>query len=214
VLALGLALRYYSDSGSERRSHTASLSTFQKTCATCHGSQGEGKKSFMAPPIANLTGWYAREQIQKFRTGLRGNHPGDQQGKLMRQAVVALSDKEIEEALAELATLPFAPPEPSTTGDPNVGEEAFRHFCMECHRYNGHGELAFKSAPIAALPDWYINAQISKFLDGSRGYHPDDEAGHKMQKMALRPESKEQLANIIAHITTLAQEYPIEKVSK
>ena len=165
----------------------------------------------MAPPIANLTAWYAREQMTKFRSGLRGNEPRDQHGQQMHQAVSKLSEEQIEEALTELATLPFVPPKTSIKGEPNAGEEPFRDFCMECHRFNGHGELAFKSAPIAALPDWYINAQISKFLDGRRGYHPDDEAGHKMQKMALRPESKEQLANIIAYITTLAKEHPIEK---
>ncbi|MDA7881013.1 c-type cytochrome [Akkermansiaceae bacterium] len=213
-MALGLYLHHTSQILPSKRIRPASASTFQQTCATCHGTQGEGNHSLMAPPIANLTEWYAREQVTKFRSGLRGNDPRDQHGQLMREAVSTLSDEEIEDALTELSTLPFVPPKPSTQGDPNAGEAPFREFCMECHRYNGHGELAFKSAPIAALPDWYITAQISKFLDGRRGYHPDDEAGHKMQKMALRPESKEQLANIIAYITTLAKEHPIEKDTK
>ena len=216
VLSLGLYLHHLKENHSRKKSSISSpsASTFQQTCATCHGTQGEGNQSLMAPPIANLTDWYAREQVTKFRAGLRGTHPRDQHGQQMREAVSTLSDEQIDEALAALATLPFVHPKTSDQGDPAAGEESFRDFCMECHRYNGHGELAFKSAPIAALPDWYISAQIFKFLDGRRGYHPHDEAGHKMQKMALRPESKEQLANIIAYITTLSKEYPLKKNSK
>jgi len=85
---------------------------------------------------------------------------------------------------------------------------------MECHRYNAHGELAFKSAPLAALPDWYLAAQFQKFLNDIRGTHPDDEAGAKMHEMARRPRDEEELRNILHHIGTLAREYPIEKKTR
>ena len=61
-------------------------------------------------------------------------------------------------------------------------------------------------------PDWHLEAQMEKYLKGIRCYHPDDETGAKMRAMALRPESNEQLKDIIAHITTLSKEYPVQKM--
>lgn len=186
-------------------------STFQAVCATCHGSRGEGKRELGAPTIASLPEWFVTEQLTKFRKGLRGNDPRDTRGQQMRAAVLPLSDEDLAEAVGELLALPPVIPAATLAGDPEEGAYSYRELCMECHRYNAHGELAFKSAPLAALPDWYLAAQIPKFLKGIRGYHPDDEAGAKMREMAKRPRDNEELTNILRFIGTLATEYPIEE---
>jgi cytochrome c553 len=191
----------------------AARSVFQSVCATCHGPHGEGNRDLMAPPIANLTAWYVDEQLAKFRSGFRGADPRDTHGQQMRAAVLPLGDDAIAEAAAELATLPFVPPEPPVPlpGDLTVGRESYTDLCMECHRYNGHGESAFKCAPLAGLPAWYLEAQLAKFQNGIRGYDPHDESGAKMREMSRRAANDNDRADIISFLTTLGARFPIEK---
>jgi cytochrome c553 len=167
----------------------------------------------MAPPIANLTSWYVDEQLAKFRSGLRGADPRDTHGRQMRAAVLPLDEQALAEATAELATLPFVAPEPPTPlpGDVTAGRASYTELCMECHRYNAHGEFAFKCAPLAGLPSWYIDTQITKFQSGIRGYHPHDESGAKMRNMSRRAANPTDRANIISFLTTLGSRFPIEK---
>ena len=44
-----------------------------KTCAGCHGAQGEGNASLQAPSLVNLDSWYLKRQIENFRSGVRGD---------------------------------------------------------------------------------------------------------------------------------------------
>ena len=213
-LVVALALRQAPDKQADAVpavTVTTTKSSFQSICATCHGSRGEGNRELGAPTIASLPEWYLLEQLAKFRKGHRGGDPRDVRGQQMRAAILPLPDDTLEEAVAELLDLPAVTPTPTLQGDARQGALAFRHLCMECHRFNGQGELAFKSAPLAALPDWYLAAQIPKFLDGTRGSHPDDEAGAKMRKMATRPRNDKELTDILSHIATLATEFPIDK---
>ncbi len=213
VVLLGL-LRADPPVRESKSTASVSKSVFQTTCATCHGTKGEGKHELMAPPIANLADWYVEEQLRKFRTGTRGSEPRDLHGRQMQAAVKNLNEEQIKEAIEELITLPLVIPEPTIEADLANGREAYRENCMECHRYNGHGEMVFKSASLAGLPAWYLEAQMQKYLEGIRGYHPDDETGGKMRTMAIRPQSPEELKDIIAYITTLSEEYPVEKMKR
>jgi cytochrome c553 len=167
----------------------------------------------MAPPIANLTAWYVDAQLAKFRSGLRGTDPRDTHGQQMRAAVLPLSDQAVAEATAELATFPFAAPEPPAPlpGDIRRGRESYTDLCMECHRYNGHGEVSFQCAPLAGLPSWYIDAQLTKFQAGIRGYHPHDESGTKMRRMSRRAIRPADRHDIISFLTTLGGQYPVPK---
>ena len=64
---------------STRRDRT--VDTFASVCATCHGAKGEGNAQLKAPSIASLPEWYVREQLTKFRTGMRGVHAKDTAGQ-------------------------------------------------------------------------------------------------------------------------------------
>lgn len=67
------------------------------TCVLCHGEQGEGKNPpdpMKAPPIANLPDWYVVNQLVKFKDGIRGTHPKDTEGALMRGQSMMLQDKQ------------------------------------------------------------------------------------------------------------------------
>lgn len=56
--------------------------------------------------------------------------------------------------------------------------------CAPCHGNDGSGNRAVGAPAIAGLPVWYVEAQLRKFRDGSRGAHPDDIDGLKMRPMA------------------------------
>lgn len=182
--------------------------TFQTVCATCHGEKGQGIKEKMAPSIASLPRWYVEEQIAKFRSGLRGNHPDDVTGQQMRAAVLALSEEQLAESLDILETFPVVDHEPTLQADLQRGGYLYREYCMECHRFNGRGEIAFRSSHVAGLQDWYLLAQWDKFKTGTRGYHPDDEGGHKMRKAVNYLTHDTDVHSVIHYISTLAKKYP------
>src|SRR5262249_29159220 len=69
---------------------------------------------------------------------------------------------------------------PTLKVDLVAGRELFAERCMECHRYNGEGELAFGAAPLVGLQDWYLASQLKKFQNGMRGTQKDDVNGQKM----------------------------------
>lgn len=183
--------------------------TFRRVCAACHGPNGQGNREIGAPSIAALPRWYVEEQLRRFRSGWRGADPADTNGQKMRAAIAPLSDAELAEAVGIVTALPQAVHAPTLEGDAKNGAWFFEMECMGCHRYNGHGELAFKSGPISGLPDWYLLGQLEKFRDGIRGYHPDDEHGRKMRQI-VGGLNAEEIRDILAYVLTLAERYPLK----
>ena len=77
-----------------------------KTCMACHGDKGQGKKDLKAPRLTVLNDWYMRTQIQKFKTNLRGSHPKDLTGMMMRSMALTLTDGQaINDVIAYIKTL-------------------------------------------------------------------------------------------------------------
>ena len=56
----------------------------------------------------------------------------------------------------------------------------FANECMQCHRYNGRGEVVFHSAPLTTLDRDYLVRQLKKYRNGWRGNDKSDFYGHKM----------------------------------
>ncbi len=54
-----------------------------RTCAYCHGAQGQGIQALNAPRAAGMNDWYIARQLQYFKEGIRGSHPSDYYGKQM-----------------------------------------------------------------------------------------------------------------------------------
>ena len=63
-----------------------------RTCATCHGEQGQGNQSFNAPPLAGQNDWYLVRQLENYQAGRRGGVPGDIWGAQMRASTAVLGD--------------------------------------------------------------------------------------------------------------------------
>lgn len=63
-----------------------------KKCISCHGKQGEGKKSMKAPKIAGQHSWYLENQLKLIRDKKRTSG----YSKRMYPFVKKLSDKDIK----------------------------------------------------------------------------------------------------------------------
>jgi len=69
--------------------------------------------------------------------------------------------------------------------EPHARAKAHWMQCSPCHGDNGEGKRLQLAPPIAGLPAWYVEAQLNKYKEGSRGYGFDDLAGMRMRPMAL-----------------------------
>lgn len=172
-------------------------------CATCHGPMGEGLAQLRTPSIAGLPDWYVVMQLEKFRTDQRGSDPQDANGRLMHAVALTLTTDAIAAVAETVAALPPHPTRNTLGGDAKRGRAVYHDGCIDCHRYNGSGELAFRSAPLTGLQDWYLVAQLEKFRAGLRGTRPDDGDGAKMHLVASGM-SDEQFRDVAAFIAELA----------
>jgi cytochrome c553 len=176
-------------------------------CVACHGEAGLGNRKVHAPAIAGLPDWYVESQLVKFRDGIRGAHPDDHTGLLMRPMARTLrSETEIKSVSAYVAGLSPAKPTPSEDiqGDVEVGKTTYMT-CMACHGDKGQGNTDLKVPSFAHSDDWYLLAQLKKFKAGVRGTDPRDLQGSQMTAIVATLADEEAMKNVIAYIRTLSE---------
>lgn len=180
---------------------------FQNVCAQCHGLKGEGKEDVRAPSIANLPNWYVITQVTNFHDGKRGSDMKvDPQGALMALIAKALKPEQVQAVALVVEKLPLVIPAKRMIEGTDVaaGKLLFYEHCMECHRYNASGEMAFGSPPLVGRQAWYLLAQLMKFKNLHRGTVKGDEKGAKMVQMAtLFIEDEAAMKNVVSYILTL-----------
>lgn len=186
---------------------------FQNLCSQCHGAKGEGKAEVKSPSIASLPAWYVQRQLENFQADRRGAHPQDMEGQMMRAMAKTLTDEQTREIAALVEKLPRIRPEPTLHVEVTRGQELFTERCMECHRFNGEGELVFGAAPLTGLQDWYLAAQLRKFKNGQRGAAKDDANGQKMVHAAASfIEDEAMVQSIAAWLILLQKPKPAERL--
>ncbi len=183
---------------------------FQNACAQCHGTKGEGNAEIKSPSIASLPAWYVRGQLENFRADRRGAHPQDVEGQLMRAISKVLNDEQVNAVAEFISKLPRVMPRPTIKADVAAGRQLYEERCMECHRFNGEGELVFGAAPLVGLQDWYLAGQLRKFRDHVRGAQKEDVNGQKMAFSVQFIETEELLQSVAAYLMTLQQKKPLE----
>ena len=188
---------------------TTAQETFASVCAVCHGVKGEGNLALRSPSIAGLPTWYVHMQLDKFVSHQRGTHPQDMQGQQMHAIAKALTPAMKNAAANSIEQLPHFPTTNTLGGNSVKGEDLFKNNCIDCHRYNASGEIAFRSAPLTGLQDWYMVAQLIKFRNGIRGKIAGDEDGAKMH-LQTGSMTDEQFRDVVAYIADLAQRYRSE----
>jgi cytochrome c oxidase subunit 2 len=175
-------------------------------CSQCHGVDGGGNQIALAPSIAGLDLWYVQRQLEKFRSGIRGAHPGDISGLRMHpMALQLVKDEDPEAVAAYVASMPVVKPEPTLEGgDAARGSELFK-VCATCHGADGKGNEQLFGPPLNHASDWYLFAQLEKFRSGVRGADPRDQQGALMRPMAISLPDEQAMKDAIAHIMTLAR---------
>lgn len=173
-------------------------------CAQCHGPTGSGNAGVGAPAIAGLPDWYVVEQVNKFRTSLRGAHFDDIEGLRMRPMAMTLhSDVEIQAVAMYVATMtPVRSPLTLSGGDPEKGKTLFVT-CTACHGPEAAGNQTLGAPPLVLQNDWYLARQIGKFKSGVRGANPADVRGGQMRPMAAMLTDDQAVTDVVAYIQTL-----------
>lgn len=184
----------------------AAATIFKNVCAQCHGPNGEGNLQIRSPSIAHLPSWYVIQQIGNFRENRRGMDPTDPQGVLMAGISKTLQPDQIHALARHVEKMPLVEPAPTTKeGEADIenGMILFQERCMECHRYNASGEMAFGSPPLTGRQDWYLADQIRKFKTGKRGTVKTDVNGAKMVISSSFIGDEQTLKDVMAYIMTL-----------
>jgi len=184
---------------------------FQTVCAQCHGNNGEGKLELKSPSIAGMPSWYVSTQFNNFREGRRGHDATDPQPFLMAMIAKVLQPEQIKAVVQHVEKLPLVVPtgDNRELADTNLAEgmRLFQERCMECHRYNASGEMAFGSPPLIGRQAWYLEEQLKKYKSGKRGAIKNDVNGAKMVQMTtLFIEDDQMLRDVVAYIMTLNPE--------
>ncbi len=107
--------------------------------------------------------WYTKLQIEKFQKGYRGSHPEDIHGQQMRAIALMLDEESLAEAAKKAASLPRIPTTSTNPNPPNTkvrAENVRGQNAMIYHRWNGSGEVVFRSSPLWGVQDWYHAAQL------------------------------------------------------
>lgn len=182
---------------------TASGDEIFELCTSCHGTQGQGNPKFHAPSIAGLPKWYIEAQLHKFRSGVRGTHPGDITGMQMRPMAISFhNDQDLQAVAGYVASLPRPGAAATGPGDAAKGQTLFAP-CTACHGADAAGNEQLKAPPLKNASDWYLIAQLKKFKAGERGANPGDVEGATMRPMAATLADEQAIADVVAHIMTL-----------
>jgi cytochrome c553 len=174
-----------------------------EACVPCHGAAGEGSALLGAPAIAGLPAWYVSAQLERFQTGVRGQHGDDIEGLRMQAMSRQLrSEMEAEAVARHVESLPHVANTAAIGGgDAAEGQRAYL-LCASCHGVTGGGFEAGNVPPLAGMDDWYVAAQIRKFQNGVRGTMPGDAFGPVMRAVAV-PLSAENINQVAAYVHAL-----------
>jgi cytochrome c553 len=182
---------------------TASGEEIFQLCSECHGAAAEGHREYNAPAIAGLPAWYIEAQLKKFRTGVRGIHPADTTGMMMRPMTRSFHNEgDLKAAAAYVASLPRQSPRPLVAGGNPAHGKSLYAVCSACHQPDGSGQPLVKAPPLKQASDWYLLAQLQKFKDGIRGGTTRDIEGSQMRPQASALADEQAMKDVVAYIAT------------
>lgn len=170
-------------------------------CRTCHST----KEMQRGPLLEGLEKWYMQDTIRRFKADLRGVHPEDAQGMLMRAAVKDVPEQDLLQAVEWFAAQERPVIKAYIRGDSEKGAALYKERCYGCHD-STMGKFFSKSPDLYKLEDWHLLSQLRAFKNGWRGTVPGDERGASMQA-AVKDMSDDQFKDITAYLAKF-QEKP------
>ncbi len=87
------------------------------------------------------------------------------------------------------------------------GRQLFQ-LCASCHGPSGEGSQLYRAPAIAGLPQAYIQAQLTKFKDGLRGFRAEDTEGLQMRPMARALTLDGDIAAVAGYVASLRPASP------
>lgn len=175
-----------------------------RLCSQCHGPAGAGNELFLAPGIAGLPQWYLEAQLNNFKSGARGTHPGDVGGLRMHPMARWLgTEANVQAVAAYVSSLPEPRPAPVVEGgNAEQGGAQYNALCANCHGPNGAGNEQMKAPRLAGSSDWYLQSSLLKYKAGIRGSNPGNPFGPVMRNFAAQL-SDQAILDLVAYIGTL-----------
>ncbi|HTR00601.1 MAG TPA: c-type cytochrome [Candidatus Acidoferrum sp.] len=144
-------------------------------CLSCHGSDGAGNDSLMAPRLAGLDATYLRSQLLAYQQGRR-------QGALMLPNVQKLTPQQIADVAAyyagqhaRAAKAPAATREQLTLGERLATRGDRERYIVACSTCHGPGNRGVGSdfPALAGQHAAYLQQQIHEWQNGNRHNDPD-----------------------------------------
>ncbi len=172
-------------------------------CAACHGGNGEGITAMNAPSLTGQSAEYTARQLNHFKNGIRGGNSGDMYGSQMKGMAASLSEADITNISAYLASLPKTYPTDKSTGDLHQGNNSYQGKCGACHGGKAQGNNVIKAPALDGLDTAYFARQIANYKNGLRGTDASDTLGKQMKMMSTVIADENELNNIIAYIHSL-----------
>lgn len=174
---------------------TEAMDVMVAECTICHGN----REAQRGPILNGMEHWYLSDQINKFRSGIRGARPSNRSEHLMGVGVRKVSNDFQVAYLANWYSEQTPLPAIRTiSGDIQKGKELYARRCASCHGPKGEGNRQLLSPSLSKLEGWYYMDQMRKFRSGERGYDYRDEGGQAMSAIS-KDLSDFDLRNLIAY---------------
>ena len=77
--------------------------------------------------------------------------------------------------------------------------------CVPCHGADGGGNALLRAPVIAGLPTWYLEAQLTTFQAGHRGYSAFDTVGIRMKTMSWSLDLEGDIGSVAEYVASLAK---------
>lgn len=164
-------------------------------CLLCHSN----KEAQRGPVLHGMETWYLMDQLEKFRSGVRGKLASNRSEYLMGVGAKKIQD---DYELAYVANW-FSEQDPlpairTIEGNLEDGKIFYDQRCASCHGENGEGNRFVEAPSLQRLEGWYFLEQMRKFRSGQRGYHIKDITGQSMAA-ASKEISDRNLRNVVAY---------------
>ena len=167
-----------------------------RECRVCHGVE----EAQRGPILDGMEYGYLYDQLQKFRSGIRGKNPANRSEYLMGVGVKKLNNDLESAYLADwFARQDPKPAVRTVQGDLGRGKLFYEARCASCHGASAEGNRLVAGPALNRLEGWYFLEQMRKFRSNERGYHPLDETGQVMAA-ASKGISDITLKDVVAYI--------------
>ena len=171
-------------------------------CLVCHGYQGQGNTTVLAPPLVGIEPWYFSSALADYRAGARHTSP---KALEMQAAVRMLDVADESEVVALLAQFPQLKGQ-SVTASPEKlerGAQGYAQYCAACHGLEAEGNQALAAPGLARLSDWYLHSAWQAFLEGNRGDSDASPTALQMRQLSLSLQEQVNIEDVIAYINDI-----------